>query len=153
MHHRQLPQFSLPDQDGIVRTNQDYEGKWVVLYLYPKDDTPGCTTEACGFRDQFLEFAHRGITVIGVSKDSVKSHKKFAEKFDLQFTLLADTELILIKALGGWGLKKFMGREFEGTLRNTYIINPKGEIVAEYPGVTPAGHAEQLLHDLTRLQH
>jgi thioredoxin-dependent peroxiredoxin len=148
-----LPPFSLPDQNGKLYSNTDFRGQWVVLYAYPKDDTPGCTTEACGFRDEFLTFAHQGITVVGISQDGVASHKKFAEKFHLQFPLLADTECVLLKALGAWGEKKFMGKVYDGILRNTYVINPDGEIVAEYKGITPAGHAKMLLADVAKFMH
>ena len=147
-----LPSFSLPDHTGETRTNADFAGKWIIVYCYPKDDTPGCTTEACGFRDSFVTLTEKGVKVIGVSKDSVASHKKFAQKFDLPFTLLSDPELGFIKDLGAWGLKKFMGKEYEGILRNTYLVDPKGEIVRTFAGVTPAGHADELLAAIAELQ-
>ena len=143
--------FSLVDQDGKIHRLADYRGRWVVLYAYPRDDTPGCTKETCGFRDEMDEFTKRGVVVLGISKDSVVSHAKFSQKYHLPFTLLADPEHKLLETLGAWGRKTFMGRSFMGTLRRTYIINPKGEIVKEYPNVTPETHAEEVLADLDRL--
>ncbi len=142
------PAFALQDQNGKKHTLAQYRGRWVVLYAYPKDDTPGCTKEACGFRDTMGEFAKRGIVVLGISKDSVASHKKFTEKYHLPFTLLADPNHTLLEALGAWGKKTFMGRSFIGTLRRTYIVSPHGEIVKAYPNVTPATHAAEVLADL-----
>lgn len=146
------PNFNLQDQFDTTHSLKDYADKWIVLYFYPKDDTPGCTKEACSFRDEFSEIEKAGAVVLGVSKDSVKSHAKFAEKYNLNFPLLADTDMEVMKAYNAWGLKKFMGREFEGTLRKTFIINPEGEIVKEYPKVTPKDHAVQIIKDLKDLQ-
>ena len=148
----QAPDFSLPDQNGVTHTLKQYKGKWVVVYFYPKDATPGCTKEACNFRDgrEFLEGA--GAVVLGISKDSVASHKKFADAHKLNFTLLSDTSTETIQAFGAWGKKKFMGREYEGINRNTYLINPKGEIVKEYKGVNPLTHVGELLKDLQDLK-
>ena len=147
------PDFSLPDQTGTTRSLKDYTGQWIVLYFYPKDSTPGCTTEACNFRDARDSIAELGnAVVIGVSKDSVKSHAKFAEKYKLNFTLLSDESHEMIEAYGSWGMKKFMGREYEGIKRNTYIINPDGKIVKEYEGVNPAKHAAEIIKDLQELQ-
>lgn len=139
--------FSLPDQDGVTRTLRDYKGKWVVLYFYPRDDTPGCTKEACTFRDQIQEFTKRGVVIVGVSGDSVASHKKFADKFHLNFTLLSDESLDMIKAYKAWGEKKFMGRVFSGILRMTYLLTPKGEVAKVYEKVNPLLHSGQILHD------
>jgi len=148
------PTFSLPDQDGVTRSLSDYAGQWLVLYFYPKDDTPGCTTEACSFRDEREAIAEFGnAVVIGISKDSVKSHKKFIEKHNLNFTLLSDPEHHIIEAFGAWGPRKFMGREFMGTHRNTYIINPTGDIVKTYEGVNPKNHASEIIKDLHTLQN
>jgi thioredoxin-dependent peroxiredoxin len=147
------PDFSLIDQDGIVHSLKDYAGKWVVLYFYPKDNTSGCTTEACSFRDEreaIAEFG--GAEVIGVSKDSVASHKKFADKHGLNFTLLSDPDHTTIEAYGAWGTRKFMGREYQGTLRNTYILDPKGEIAKKYEEVDPKAHAAEIIKDLRDLQ-
>ncbi|MEI8232693.1 MAG: thioredoxin-dependent thiol peroxidase [bacterium] len=140
--------FSLPDQDGVMRSLHDYLGKWVILYFYPKDDTPGCTKEACNFRDSFHQLEKLGVIIIGVSKDSVASHKKFATKYSLNFPLLSDPNHELIEQYSAWGEKKFMGRLFLGILRMTYLINPKGEIAKVYPKVNPTVHASEILADL-----
>jgi thioredoxin-dependent peroxiredoxin len=146
------PDFSLPDQNSITHTLKEYKGKWIIVYFYPKDDTPGCTKEACGFRDSFTAYAKAGIPVIGISKDSVASHKKFAEKYKLPFTLLSDESKETITAFGAWGEKKFMGKTFEGILRKTYIIDPEGTIRKTYDKVTPATHAAEILSDLQQLR-
>ncbi len=143
--------FSLPDQDGKIYTLKEYRGKWVILYFYPKDNTPGCTKEACSFRDSTAEFEKRGVVILGVSKDSVVSHKKFADTYNLNFPLLSDESLAMIKAYNAWGEKKFMGREFFGILRMTYLINPKGEIAKVYEKVNPLVHSGQILTDLKSL--
>lgn len=136
------PDFALPDQNGKIHKLSDYAGKWLVLYFYPKDDTPGCTKEACGF----ISFPNAA--VIGISKDSVKSHTKFSEKYHLNFPILSDESLETIKAYGAWGKKKLYGREYDGILRNTYLINPKGEIVKTYEKVKPELHRAEILKDL-----
>lgn len=142
------PDFNLPDQVGTTHTLSQYRGSWVVLYFYPKDDTPGCTKEACSFRDAFAEYRKAGIVVLGVSKDTPKSHSKFVEKFSLPFTLLADPDTTVIKNYDCWGKKKFMGREFEGTLRYTYLIDPSGTIAMVYTDVDTATHATTVLEDV-----
>lgn len=142
-------QFTLPDQNGKTHSLSDYKGKWVVLYFYPKDETPGCTTEACSFRDSNESLLARDAVVVGISKDSVESHAKFVKKYNLPFTLLSDPEHKTIEAYGAWG-PGFMGHI--GTQRKTFIINPDGMIVKEYPKVTPAEHATQILNDLAHLQ-
>jgi peroxiredoxin Q/BCP len=144
--------FSLPDQDGKIHQLSDYKGKWVIVYFYPKDDTSGCTTEACNFRDSFHELQAKGVVILGISKDSVKSHKKFAEKNDLNFPLLSDETKEVIDAYHAWGKKKFMGKTYEGILRTTYLINPAGEIVKVYENVNPTVHAKEILKDLKKLQ-
>ncbi len=149
---KKAPSFTLPDQTGKNVSLFDYAGKWLIVYFYPKDDTPGCTTEACSFRDEYDYLKERGLNVVGISKDDVKSHAKFAEKYKLNFPLLADPDHTVIEAYGSWGPKKFMGREFLGTRRNTYLINPKGEIVKEYEGVTPKEHVGQILKDFEALE-
>lgn len=150
---KQAPDFSLPDQEGTLRTLADYAGKWLVLYFYPKDDTPGCTQEACNFRDERDAIAKLGnAVVVGISKDSVRKHKKFIEKYDLNFTLLSDPEHIAIEAYDSWKPKKFMGREYIGTERNTFIISPEGKIIKEYRGVDPKTHAVEIITELKRLQ-
>jgi thioredoxin-dependent peroxiredoxin len=149
---KKAPDFTLADQNNALHSLTDYAGKWVVLYFYPKDDTPGCTTEACSFRDEYDYLQDQGIIVLGVSKDSVKSHAKFAEKFKLHFPLLSDETHEMIDAYGAWGLKKFMGREFMGTIRKTFIIDPSGNIAKEYPKVTPKEHIGEILKDLKELE-
>ena len=142
------PQFTLTDQNGTTHTLSDYKGKWVLMYFYPKDNTPGCTKQACAIRDEFPEFKKMNCVVFGISTDGEKSHKKFEEKFQLPFTLLADTEKEVAKAYGVWAPKKFMGREFLGTLRTSFLINPEGNIVKVYEKVKPELHAAEVLHDL-----
>lgn len=146
------PNFSLPDQRGKIHKLADYKGKWVLVYFYPNDDTPGCTKEACSFRDNFGEFKKRGVQILGISKNTVKSHTKFANKFSLNFPILSDESLETIKAYGAWGLKKFMGREFEGVLRNSYLVDPKGEIVKTYEKVKPEIHPTKVLQDFITLK-
>lgn len=148
---KQAPNFTLQDQNGEMHSLKDYAGQWLVLYFYPKDDTPGCTAEACSFRDGRDEISKLA-TVVGVSKDSVKSHKKFAEKYHLNFTILSNEDHSVIEAYGSWQPKKFMGRDYMGTSRDTFIINPEGQIAKEYRGVTPQNHAEQIIADLKKLQ-
>jgi thioredoxin-dependent peroxiredoxin len=145
------PSFSLPDQEGKMHTLADYRGRYVLLYFYPKDDTPGCTKEACAIRDADPDFSKLDAVVLGVSADSVKSHKKFAEKYALTFPLLADEQKAVVHAYGVWGLKKFMGREYEGIFRVSFLIDPKGRIVKVYDKVKPELHAEEVLQDLAAL--
>lgn len=140
--------FTLPDATGTLRSLADYRGKWVILYFYPKDDTPGCTKEACAFRDAYHEWEKWGAVIIGISKDSVASHAKFAAKYQLTFPILSDESHTVIEKYGAWGQKKFMGREFMGTIRMTYLIDPTGNIVKEYPKVNPLSHAAEILTDL-----
>ncbi len=147
------PDFSLQDQNGQTHSLKDYAGKWLVLYFYPKDDTPGCTTEACSFRDEREVIAELGkAEVVGVSKDSVASHKKFADKYKLNFTLLSDESLDTIKAYNSWGERSMYGKVYLGVIRSTFIIDPSGNIVKEYPKVTPKDHAVQIIKDLQSLQ-
>ena len=145
------PEFTLPDQNGTPHTLASYSGKWLIIYFYPKDSTPGCTKEACNFRDGRDVLEQAGAAVVGISKDTVASHKKFADKHSLNFTLLSDESTDTIKAYGSWGKKKFMVREYEGILRNTYLISPDGEIVKTYEGVNPATHIGEVLKDLKQL--
>lgn len=147
------PNFSLLDQDGNTHSLYDYRGKWLVLYFYPKDDTPGCTTEACSFRDEYQYIQEQGAEVVGVSKDTPKSHKKFAEKYNLNFTLLSDETGEMIEAYGAWGERNMFGKKFMGILRSTFIIDPDGNIVREYPNVSPKDHAVQIVKDLQALQN
>jgi len=150
---KQAPAFTLEDQDGQKHSLEDYKGKWLVLYFYPKDDTPGCSAEACSFRDERSDIIEQTkAEVVGISKDSVASHKKFSEKYHLNFTLLSDPNHEVIEAYESWRPLKFMGKEFMGTERNTFIIDPSGNIVKEYKGVNPKDHAVQIVKDLKQLQ-
>jgi thioredoxin-dependent peroxiredoxin len=145
------PDFSLPDQDGTVRALSSYRGSWVLLYFYPKDDTPGCTKEACAIRDSFPNFGALEAIVLGVSTDSVESHKKFAVKHHLPFNLLSDGKKEVVKAYDVWAPKTFMGKEFLGTLRTSFLIDPSGKIAKIYEGVKPETHADEVLADLKQL--
>jgi thioredoxin-dependent peroxiredoxin len=146
------PNFTLLDQNGKSHTLTEYRGKWVLIYFYPKDDTPGCTKEACVLRDAFPTFEKLDAVILGISADSEKSHKKFEEKYQLPFTLLADTEKTTVNAYGVWAPKKFMGREFLGILRTSFLVDPKGNIVKIYEKVNPPLHAEEVLEDLKTLR-
>jgi peroxiredoxin Q/BCP len=139
------PDFATVDQSGARVSLKDFRGKKVVLYFYPKDDTPGCTKEACSFRDGFSKFRRRKIEILGVSVDDEKSHKKFAEKYDLPFRLLADAEKRIVKDYGVWGEKSLYGRKYMGTNRVTYVIDEQGKIAAVWPKVKPDGHADEIL--------
>ena len=140
--------FRLPDENGDFHTLSDYKGKWLVLYFYPKDDTPGCTAEACALRDKLKELQSFGIEVVGVSKDSIESHKKFKEKYHLNFHLLSDESKVTITAYDAWGKRTFLGKIFEGTLRKTYLIDRTGEIRKVYNNVMPVTHAAEILRDI-----
>jgi thioredoxin-dependent peroxiredoxin len=139
------PDFSLEDAEGKRHGLDDFKGKKLVLYFYPKDDTPGCTTEACGFRDLYAEIAEKGAAVAGVSPDTGNSHRAFRDKFSLPFILLADPEKKAIEAYGAWGEKKMGGKTFQGVVRTTYVIDEGGGIVRIFPKVDPKGHAAEIL--------
>ncbi len=139
------PAFSAATSGGGRVSLAELKGKNVILYFYPKDDTPGCTKEACGFRDHFAAFAKHGAVVLGVSTDSAKSHDKFVEKFKLPFTLLADEDKAIVGAYGVWGEKSFMGRKYQGTHRVTFLIGPDGRIKKIWPQVKPDEHAAEVL--------
>lgn len=145
------PAFTLPDQEGKEHTLADYKGKWVLLYFYPKDDTPGCTIEACTIRDQFKDFTSIGAVVLGVSTDSVASHKKFATAYELPFTLLADVNKEVVGMYGVFGEKKMMGRTYMGVKRASFLINPEGKIAKVYASVKPPEHAAKVIADLKAL--
>ncbi len=145
--NKKAPTFILPDQDGKIHRLQDYLGKKVLLYFYPKDDTPGCTTEACNFRDGYKEFTKIGLVILGVSADSVKSHKKFAEKFKLPFPLLSDEDKKVCEKYGVWQKKKFMGREYMGIVRSSFLIDEEGKIAKIYNEVKVKDHAEEVKKD------
>ena len=149
---KKAPAFSLVDQDEQKHKLSDYVGKWVVIYFYPKDDTPGCTKEACAIAEVYKDFGKAGVAVLGVSKDSPASHKKFAEKFSLPFKLLSDESTVMIQKYGAWKEKSMYGKKYLGTERITYVVNPEGKIVAAYPKVDPASHALTLLADIEELK-
>ena len=142
------PDFTLLDETGTSRKLSDYRGKDVVLYFYPKDDTPGCTTEACAFRDDYSDYEKAGVVVLGVSADSPKSHLKFKKKYNLPFTLLSDEDHKVCEAYGVWALKKMMGREYMGILRTTYLISNEGLVKKVFEEVKPAGHSKEILAHL-----
>ena len=139
------PAFTAPTSGGGRVSLADLKGKNVVLYFYPRDDTPGCTKEACAFRDEFATFKKKGAVVLGVSVDSVKSHDKFVGKFKLPFTLVSDEDKKIVEAYGVWGEKNFMGRKYLGTYRVTFLIGPDGRIKKIWPQVKPEEHAEDVL--------
>jgi len=142
------PDFDLQDQFGDGHKLSDYLGKKVILYFYPKDNTPGCTTEACNFRDNYALFRAKGLQILGVSADNVKSHKGFQEKFSLPFLLLADTEHAVSESYGVWQLKKMMGKEYYGIVRTTFVIDEEGKIQNVYEKVKPEEHAQEIIQDL-----
>lgn len=142
------PDFTLPDQNGNMHTLSEYRGKKVILYFYPKDNTPGCTKQACGFAERYPQFTEKGAVVLGISKDSVASHKKFEEKYSLPFTILADPELVAIQAYDVWQEKKNYGKTYMGIVRSTYLIDEKGKIVKAFDKVKAADNPEQMLGEL-----
>lgn len=146
-----LPAFSLLDDQGATVTPKALAGSWVVLYAYPKDSTPGCTTEACDFRDNWARVQALGAKVYGISRDSLKSHQNFIAKQELPFRLLSDPDLALLKALGAFGKKMMYGKEVEGIIRSTFLIDPKGVIRHAWPKVSVKGHVGEVLEVLAEL--
>jgi peroxiredoxin Q/BCP len=144
----QAPEFELTAGDGSTVRLKDLRGKKVVVYFYPRDDTPGCTKEACAFRDSSEAYAQRGAVVFGVSADSLGSHQKFAKKFGLTFPLLSDPDHAVAEAYDSWGLKKYMGREYMGIKRNTFLIDEQGRVARVWEAVKPEGHADEVLASL-----
>jgi len=142
------PEFTLADEEGRMHSLSDYSGKPVVLYFYPKDDTPGCTKEACGFRDDYSAYEEAGVVILGVSPDTSKSHAKFKTKYELPFTLLADPDHDVLKLYGVWGLKKTFGREYEGVFRTTFLIGEDRKILKVFKKVKPAVHSAEILSAL-----
>jgi peroxiredoxin Q/BCP len=142
------PDFMLPDQSGKVHTLSSYRGRWVLLYFYPKDDTPGCTKESCMLRDAFPRFDGLHAHVLGISADSVESHAKFVKKYSLPFPLISDTEKKVIEAYDVWGEKKMLGRSYMGIRRTSFLIDPAGAVRKVYEAVKPEVHAEEVLVDL-----
>jgi len=144
------PDFMLQDETGVERKLSDFRGSPVVLYFYPKDDTPGCTTEACNFRDGYGDYSRAGVVILGVSPDTVESHAKFKAKYSLPFTLLADSDHKVCDLYQVWGLKKFAGREYEGVFRTTLVISPEGKILKVFENVKPEGHSQEVLAALKK---
>lgn len=142
------PAFTLPDQEGTQHSLEEYRGQWLVLYFYPKDDTPGCTKEACGFRDSMQEFGQRDAVVFGVSRDSVESHAAFASKFSVPFSLLSDEDGAVCEAYGTWRERMLYGKKGMGVARVTFLIDPDGTIVKIYEGVKPDEHAAEVIADI-----
>lgn len=146
------PEFTLKDQDGKNHSLADYAGKWVLIYFYPKDMTPGCTLQACSLRDAKEDFSSLDAVVLGVSKDSVDSHKKFEAKQTLNFTLLSDESTEMIQAYGAWKEKSMFGKKYMGIQRMSYLIDPEGKVAKVYAKAKTSGHAEEVLKDLKELQ-
>ncbi|NJK27728.1 MAG: thioredoxin-dependent thiol peroxidase [Coleofasciculaceae cyanobacterium SM2_3_26] len=145
------PDFALPDAAGNTVRLSDFQGKWIVLYFYPRDNTPGCTKEACGFRDAYSEYQNRDLVLLGISTDDAKAHNKFITKHQLPFPLLCDAGGAVASTYGSYGLKKFMGKEFMGIFRHSFIIDPAGNIAKIYRKVKPEPHAAEVLADLETL--
>lgn len=148
---QQAPPFTLPDQSGTDRDLSDYRGRWVVLYFYPRDDTPGCTTEACEFTAAIEEFRDLEAVVLGCSPDPPESHQAFAAKHDLDLVLLSDEDHEVLSAYGAWGKKKMYGREFDGVIRSTFLVDPEGRIAHRWQRVRAKGHAERVRDRLREL--
>jgi thioredoxin-dependent peroxiredoxin len=142
------PDFSVLNEKGETVSLKDWRGKWVILYFYPKDDTPGCTKEACAFRDNFDRFTSKNAVILGVSLNDEKAHNKFIQKYSLPFSLLIDADTQLSTAYESYGLKKFMGKEYMGITRNSFLIDPEGKIAKIYLKVKPETHPEQILQDI-----
>ena len=145
-----VPKFELLNSDGKKVKSTDFKGKKHVIYFYPKDFTPGCTTEADEFSKNYSKFKKAGIEIVGISKDDVESHKKFCEKMRIPFMLLADTKTEVAKKFGVWGKKKFMGKEYMGVIRSTFLVDDKGKIFKAFPKVKAAGHAKEVLEEFTK---
>ncbi len=146
------PQFTLPDQDNSEHSPSDYIGRWLLMWFYPKDNTTGCTAEGCGLRDNWVEFQNYNVAILGISVDSVKSHQKFLNTYAFPFWLLADENKEVVKKYGVWQKKKLWGREYMGTVRTSFLIDPKGKIAKIYEKVNPLNHAQEILEDLKQLQ-
>jgi peroxiredoxin Q/BCP len=146
------PDFSLPDQNGATVSLSDLAGSWAVLYFFPRADTPGCTTQACSVRDRAGEYAERGVRVLGCSPDTVEAQAKFAARYDLGFTLLADTDHAVCEAYGTWGKKNMYGKEYWGVKRGTVIIDPEGNVARAFPKVSPKTHDDVILAALDELR-
>jgi peroxiredoxin Q/BCP len=147
-----VPKFEASDANGNNVKSSDFKGKKLVIYFYPKDFTPGCTTEADEFSKDYSKFQKESIEVIGISPDDVDSHKKFCEKMGIKFPLLADTDKEISQSFGVWGKKKFMGREYMGVNRSTFLVNEKGRIFKIFPKVKPAGHSKEVLEEFSKIK-
>lgn len=150
--NKKAPAFSLPDQTNTPHALSDYKGKWVVLYFYPKDMTPGCTIEACNFRDNLSKIAKVGAIVLGVSADSVKRHEKFVTNQQLNFPLLSDESRAMLEQYGVWQQKSMMGKKYMGIVRTTLLIDPSGVVKKVYDNVKVTGHVDEVLRDLAALR-
>lgn len=148
----EAPRFTLPDKDGNRVKLEQFAGKWVVLYFYPKDNTPGCTREACGFTERLKQFERLDAVVLGVSRDTEPSHRKFAERYDLRFPLLSDTEHKVMEMYGAWRPRRVMGREVLGAARVTFLIGPDGKVAHVWPRVQVWGHVEEVEKKLAELR-
>ncbi len=149
---KKVPEFVVFDEKGVGQTPRNYRGKWLLVYFYPKDDTPGCTKEACAIRDVWGDFKKGEIAVLGVSVQGVKSHQKFVEKYQLPFPLLVDEDHKMAEMFGVWREKKFMGRTYMGVERMSFLVDPKGKIAKIYEKVKPEVHASEILADVRELQ-
>ncbi len=149
----QAPDFTLPDQFGATHSLAEYAGNYILLYFYPKDDTEGCTIEACSFRDRLNELKEKNVQVLGVSADDTASHKKFAEKYQLNFPLLADTDKKIIESYGVWREKENFGKKYMGIVRESFLINPEGIIIKHYENVKPETHVDEVVKDVETLKH
>lgn len=149
--NQKAPDFKLPDQDGKIHKLSDYKGKWVLIYFYPKDNTPGCTKEACEIRDNFSSFQNLNIVVLGISADSIESHKKFKNKYNLPFVLLSDSKKEVAEKYDVLWQKKFMGKTINVVLRKSFLINPQGKIEKIYEDVKPEKHAKEVLEDFSKI--
>ncbi|MBM3137600.1 MAG: thioredoxin-dependent thiol peroxidase [Chloroflexi bacterium] len=145
------PEFILKNHDGDFVRLSDFLGKPLIIYFYPQDDTPGCTTEACNFRDDYNAFINLGVDILGISPDSVDSHKEFRDKYHLPFTLLSDPDHQIAIAYGVWGMKEKEGRVYEGIYRTTFILDRKGEITKIFEGVDPASHSQEVLNEVKKI--
>ncbi|MEY3370643.1 MAG: hypothetical protein RLZZ361_1313 [Cyanobacteriota bacterium] len=148
---KKAPNFKLKDQNGKIRTLKDFAGKHLIIFFYPKDLTPGCTTEVCSFQNSLTALKKQKIEIVGVSCDNVESHKKFADKYSLEFPLLADTEQEMVKNFGVWVEKSMYGKKYMGIQRDSFLIGPKGEIIKHYQKVKPANHLDEIFKDLEDL--
>lgn len=148
---QKAPDFNLPDKDGTLHKLSNYKGQWVLVYFYPRDNTPGCTKEACTLKDNFSSFTKYNAVVFGISTDSIESHNKFSDKYHLPFPILADTAKEVVNSYGVYGKKKFLGKEYMGVNRTSYLINPNGNIAKIYEKVKPADHAREVLEDIENL--